>query len=99
MRNHSKNRVRMSRWSRCYGGAKLPAAVQGDLLFVALFGAVSIITIVETIRRLSEIIGPTRLFPSVCEIFATLAKFFRPVTLQSGFFCSAVRNLQQMEAG
>ena len=28
------------------------AAVQGDLLFVALFGAVSVVTIVETIRRL-----------------------------------------------
>jgi hypothetical protein len=27
------------------------AAVQGDLLFVALFGAVSVVTIVETIRR------------------------------------------------
>jgi hypothetical protein len=28
------------------------AAVQGDLLFVALFGAASVVTIVETIRRL-----------------------------------------------
>jgi hypothetical protein len=28
------------------------AAVQGDLLFVALFAAVTVVTIVETIRRL-----------------------------------------------
>jgi hypothetical protein len=28
------------------------AAVQGDLLFVALFGAASVVAIVETIRRL-----------------------------------------------
>ena len=34
------------------GGACSLALVQGDLLFVALFGAASIIVITETIRRL-----------------------------------------------
>jgi alkylhydroperoxidase/carboxymuconolactone decarboxylase family protein YurZ len=28
------------------------AAAQGDLLFVAIFGAASVVTIIETIRRL-----------------------------------------------
>jgi len=28
------------------------AAVQGDLLFVAIFGAASVVTIIEAIRRL-----------------------------------------------
>ena len=33
------------------------AAVQGDLLFVAIFGAACALTIIEAIRRCSEIIG------------------------------------------
>jgi hypothetical protein len=33
-------------------GASGLAAVQGDLLFVAIFGAATVVTIIEAIRRL-----------------------------------------------